>query len=165
MKVRDVMRTSVVVLPQNATLKDVLDKFLKHHLDTLPVVDAAERVVGFLTIDDLAAIFLPRYHEILRDLSALEDKGQLVSLFNQSFQGLDIHDEGLILAADIMKPGLHWVSVDDSLLEAAARLQAQKYHRLPVVDKDQKLVGLISDFDLILALLRGTVHPPAAGRS
>ncbi len=87
MKVRDVMRTSVQVLPQNATLKDVLDKFLSHQLDSLPIIDAAQRVVGFITIDHLVDIFLPRFYEIVRDFSALEDKGQLGSLFNQAFAG------------------------------------------------------------------------------
>src|SRR5580765_2009068 len=123
MKVKDVMRTSVVVLPQNATLKDVLDKFLKHHLDSLPVIEAAQRVVGYIIIDDLVDILLPRYYEILRDFSALEDKGQLASLFNQTFGGLDTHHEKLILAADLMSTDLHWVSGEDSLLEAAASLQ------------------------------------------
>jgi len=160
MKVRDVMRTSVVVLPQNATLKAVLDQFLRHHLDSLPVIDASQRVVGFITIDDLVDILLPRYHEILRDFSALEDKGQLASLFNQAFVGLDTHHEKLILAADVMRADLHWVSSDDSLLEAAAHLQAQNCERLPVVDKDKKLVGLISDFEVILALLRGAPAVP-----
>jgi CBS domain-containing membrane protein len=155
-KVKDVMRTSVVVLPQNATLKDILDKFLEHHLDSLPIIDAALRVVGFITIDDLVDIFLPRYHEILRDFSALEDKGQLASLFNQAFAGLDTHHEKLILAADVMCSKLRWVDAEDSLLEAAANLQEQNYERLPVVDHDRKLVGLISDFEVILALLRGT---------
>jgi CBS domain-containing protein len=159
MKVKDVMRTSVIVLPQNATLKDVLDKFLQHHLDCLPIIDAAQRVAGYITIDDLVDIFLPRYYEILRDFSALEDKGQLVSLFNQAFQGLDMHHEQLILAADVMNSDIHWVSAEDSLVEAAANLQGQNYERLPVVDKDRKLVGLISDFEVILALLRGTAAP------
>src|ERR1041385_3800646 len=159
------MRTSVIVLPQNATLKDVLDKFLDHHLDSLPIVDAAQRVVGFITIDGLVDIFLPRYHEILRDFSALEDKGQLASLFNQAFSGLDTHHEKLILAADVMRSHLHWVSEDDSLLAAAAHLQAQNYERLPVVDKDQKLVGLISDFEVILALLRGAPAAPAVSKN
>src|ERR1700690_3955780 len=104
MKVKDVMRTSVIVLPQNATLKDVLDRFLKHHLDSLPIIDAAQRVVGFITIDDLIDIFLPRYYEILRDFSALEDKGQLASLFDLSFTGLERTQEKLILAADGMNP-------------------------------------------------------------
>lgn len=156
MKVKDIMRTTVVVLPQNATLKDVLGQFLKEHLDCLPIVDAAQRVVGFITIDDLVDIFLPRYYELLRDLSALQDKGQITSLFDQAFAGLDIHDDKLILAADVMRSRLHWVSQEDSLIAAAALLQEQNFQRLPVVDKDQKLVGLISDFEVILALLRGT---------
>ena len=149
MKVRDVMRTSVVVLPQNATLNDVLDRFLKNHLDSLPIIDAAQCVVGFITIDDLVDIFLPRYYEILRDFSALEDKGQLASLFNQAFQGMDPHNEQLILAADVMNSDIHWVGVDDSLVEAASHLQVQNYERLPVVDKDGKLAGLISDFEVV----------------
>src|SRR5258706_15039016 len=114
MKVRDVMRTSVFVLPQNATLKDVLDKFLTHHLGSLPVIDAAQRVVGFITIDDLVDIFLPRCYEILRGYSALEDKGQLASLFNQAFAGLDRHHETLSLASHVMCSSLHWWCSDDS---------------------------------------------------
>jgi CBS domain-containing membrane protein len=164
MKVKDVMRTSVIVLPQNATLKDVLDQFLKHHLDSLPIIDAAQRVVGFITIDDLVDIFLPRYYEILRDFSALEDKGQLAALFNQAFQGLDTHHEQLILAADVMNSDIHWISQEDSLVAAAAHLQVQNFERLPVVDKDQKLVGLISDFEVILALLRGAPSISASKR-
>jgi len=164
-KVKDVMRTAVIVLPQNATLKDVLDKFLKHHLDSLPIIDAAQRVVGFITIDDLVDIFLPRYYEILRDFSALEDTGQLVSLFDQAFAGLDMHHEKLILAADRMSSHVRWVSGEDSLLEAAAQLQVQNYERLPVVDKDQKLIGLISDFEVILALLRGTPAASVAAKN
>ncbi len=155
MRVKDVMRTTVIVLAQNATLKDVLDKFLKHHLDCLPIIDAAQRVVGLITIDDLVDIFLPRYYEMLRDVSALQDKGQLTSLFNQSFVGLDIHHEKLILAADVMRTHLPWILQDESLLEAASILQSQNAQRLPVIDKDQRLTGLLSDFDVILALLRG----------
>src|SRR5207237_8143674 len=98
MKVRDVMRTSVIVLAQNATLKDVLDQFLNHHLDSLPIIDAAQRVVGFITIDDLVDIFLPRYYEMLRDFNALEDIGQLASLFNQSITVLDLPAKKMSLA-------------------------------------------------------------------
>lgn len=158
------MRTPVFVLPQNATLKDVLDQFIQHHLDCLPIVDAAQRVVGLITIDDLVDIFLPRYYEILRDISVLQDKGQLTSLFNQAFAGLDDHHEKLILAADVMRSRLHWIAQEESLLEAAAILQSQNAQRLPVVDKDQKLVGLLSDFDVILALLRGTAASASNGR-
>lgn len=167
MKVRDVMRTTVVSLPQNSALRDVLRQFMDHHLDTLPIVDAAQRLVGFITIDDLIDIFLPRYFELLRDYAALEDKGQLAALFNASFAGLDQREENLILAADVMNTHLQWVQNEDDLLQAAARLQSQNVQRLPVVDRDDKLVGLISDFEIVLALLHGSLNnslSPLAGR-
>jgi CBS domain-containing membrane protein len=162
MKVQDVMRRSVVSLPQNASLYEVLQKFTNHHIDSLPVLDAAQRVVGFITIEDLVDLFLPRYYELLRDYAALEDKGQIGSLFDLSFVGLDPAEEKLILAADIMNSRVHWVRGEDSLLAAAARLQAQNFERLPVVDRDQKLVGLISDFEIVLALLNGAPTPRLA---
>jgi len=156
MKVRDVMRKSVISLPQNGKLREIVGTFIKNHIDCLPVIDAAERVVGFITVNDLTDIFFPRYYELLRDLSVLEDKGQIGSLFDTSFTGLDKAHENLIIAADVMNSHLQWVSQEDSLLQAAARLKAQGLERLPVVDRDQKLVGLISDFEVILALLQGS---------
>lgn len=164
MKVHDVMKKAVIALPQNATLLDVVQQFLQHHLDSIPIIDAAQRVVGFITIDRLVELLLPRYYDLLRDFSALEDKGQLGSVFDRSFQGLDGHAEKLVLAADIMVSRIRWVRGDDSLLHAAAKLQNQHYKRLPVVDRDQKLVGLLSDFDVVLALLQGTVKSGASKR-
>lgn len=163
MRVQDVMRKSVVSLPQSATLQEVIAQFLQHHLDSLPIIDAAQRVVGFIVIDDLVELFLPRYYDLLRDFSALEDKGQLASLFDRAFQ-VDGHHEKLILATDVMTTHARWIKQEDSLLEAAALLQAQNYERLPVIDRDQKLVGLLSDFDVVLALLRGTVAQKLALR-
>jgi CBS domain-containing membrane protein len=156
MKVRDVMRQKVVCLPQNGKLRDIVNTFVKHHIDCLPVVDAAERVVGLITVDDLTDVFFPRYYELLRDMTVLQDKGQIGSLLDTAFTGLDRVQEHLILAADVMNSHLQWISQDDSLLQAASTLRAQSLQRLPVVDRDQKLVGLLSDFEVVLALLQGS---------
>jgi CBS domain-containing membrane protein len=162
MKVRDVMRRSVISLPQNGKLKEIVHIFIKHHIDCLPVIDAAERVVGMITLDDLIDVFFPRYYDLLRDMTVLEDKGQIASLFDTSFSGLDRVQEHLIIAADVMNSHLQCVFQEDSLLAAASRLNAQNQHRLPVVDRDQKLVGLISDFEVVLALLQGSSAAAAA---
>jgi len=150
------MNKPVKSLPQNASLSDVLQAFLKHHLEALPIIDAAQRAVGLITYRDLTDVFLPRYYELLRDFAALEDKGQLASVFNQSFAGLDRHQEKLILAADIMQTRIQWILHEQSLLEAASLLRTQNRQSLPVVDRDQKLVGMIADFEIVLALLRGS---------
>src|ERR1043165_10004050 len=102
MKVRDVMRKQVISLPQNGKLKEIVAIFIENHIDCLPIVDAAERVVGLIAVDDLIHVFFPRYYELLRDMTVLEDKGQIGSLFDASFTGLDRVQEQLILAADMM---------------------------------------------------------------
>jgi CBS-domain-containing membrane protein len=162
MKVRDVMRKSVISLPQNGKLKEIVSTFIQNHIDCLPILDAAQRVVGLITVDDLIDVFFPRYHELLRDLTVLQDKGQIGSLFDTAFTGLDRVQEQLIIAADVMNTHVLCVSQEESLLQAASQLQAQSLQLLPVVDRDQKLVGLISDFEVILALLQGSSTPSVA---
>jgi CBS domain-containing membrane protein len=162
MKVRDIMRRSVISLPQNSKLREIVQCFVQNHIDTLPVVDAAQRMVGLITVHDLIDVFFPRYHNLLRDLMVLQDKGQIGSLFDTSFAGLDHVQENLIIAADVMKTHLRWISQEDTLLQAASLLQAQNLQRLPVVDRDQKLAGLISDFEIVLALLQGSTQRAAA---
>jgi predicted transcriptional regulator len=53
-----------------------------------------------------------------------------------------------------MHANFQWIYSDESLLFAAARLKAQGQQKLPVVDRDQKLVGMIYDHDIILSLLQ-----------
>jgi len=156
MKVKDVMRRNVISLPQNGSLKEIVAAFINNHIDCLPIVDAAERVVGVITVADLIDVFFPRYHELLRDMTVLQDKGQIASLFDTSFAGLDRIQEQLIIAADVMNSRLRCIYQDESLLQAASELQAQSVPRLPVVDRDNKLVGLLSDFEVILAMLHGS---------
>lgn len=158
MRVRDVMDRQVKCLPQNATLREVVNCFVRHYVDTLPIIDAAERVVGLLTVQDLVNYFLPGYDALLRDFAVLEDKGQLAAQFESAFLWPDEAEDRLILAADVMKTNLRWIRQEDSLLTAAALLQAQRARRLPVMDRDQKLVGLLSDFEVVLALLRGSTQ-------
>jgi len=156
MKVRDVMRKSVISLPQNGKLKEIVGVFIKNHIDCLPIVDAAQCVVGLITVHDLIDVFFPRYYDLLRDMTVLQDKGQIGSLLDTAFTGLDRVQEQLIIAADVMNTRVQPVFQDDSLLQAASSLEAQSLQRLPVVDRDRKLVGLISDFEVILALLQGS---------
>src|SRR3954468_14093851 len=126
MKIRDIMRRKVIALPQNGKLKEIVGTFIQNHIDCLPIVDAAERVVGFITVDDLIDVFFPRYYDLIRDMTVLQDKGQIGSLFHTSFTGLDHVQEQLILAADVMNSHVQCVSQEDSLLQAPAQLQAQK---------------------------------------
>ena len=161
MRVQDLYKASTLSIPLNAPLRDVVTAFFRNRIDTLPVVDAAQHVVGMVRPTDLIDYLFPRFHDVLRDYAALEDKGQLSILIEAAFSSLDLADEKLVLAADLMRSNLAWVSYEEPLLSAASRLFSQNMPQLPVVDRDRRLMGLLSQNDIVLALLQGQHSAPA----
>lgn len=161
MKVKDVMRKATGTLPQNASLNEVIRTFLRHRVDFLSIVDAAERAVGIVTIHDLIDLFMPRYHDLLRDFSVLDDTGQLTAILDPSLGGWEPTTNHLIIAADLVHTNGPWISEEEPLLSAAARLQSSRQNRLPVVDKDNRLVGILYDYDIVLTLLQGYSGAPS----
>lgn len=63
-----------------------------------------------------------------------------------------------ILIKDIMTTKVEVVTTDTSLLEASEKMVAGWFNGLPVVDKDNKVIGIITEYDL---LTKGTaIHIP-----
>lgn len=56
-----------------------------------------------------------------------------------------------MIIADRMKKNPATASPDMSISEASAKMKAEKVHRLPVLDDDRRLVGVISEKDIMLA--------------
>lgn len=59
-RVRDLMQTNVVTVPENATCSEALELIDRHDIGLLPVVDSANRVVGTISLPHLGGIFIPR---------------------------------------------------------------------------------------------------------
>ncbi|HZP59703.1 MAG TPA: putative manganese-dependent inorganic diphosphatase [Opitutaceae bacterium] len=62
-RVRDVMATEVVHVPQTATCAEALELIDRHGVHVLPVTTSSRRVVGTVTIAQLGSFFLPRISE------------------------------------------------------------------------------------------------------
>lgn len=45
---------------------------------------------------------------------------------------------------DVMSPGIYWAYQDDSIEDAAKRMSEHQVRRLPVVDRDKRLVGIVA---------------------
>jgi manganese-dependent inorganic pyrophosphatase len=59
-RVRDVMESNVVTVPENATCAEALELIDRHNVSLLPVTDANRRVVGTISLPHLGGIFIPR---------------------------------------------------------------------------------------------------------
>ena len=50
---------------------------------------------------------------------------------------------------EIMTPGVEWCFEDDNVEEVATKMERKKIRRLPVINRDKKLVGILSIGDLV----------------
>ena len=48
---------------------------------------------------------------------------------------------------------VHWISPGESLLKAAKVMCDQHVHRLPVINDEDRVVGIISTMDIVAALI------------
>jgi manganese-dependent inorganic pyrophosphatase len=62
-RVRDIMVTDVIQVPQTATCAEALELIDRHAVNVLPVTAADRHVLGTVTIAQLGSFFLPRINE------------------------------------------------------------------------------------------------------
>ncbi|MFH1379225.1 MAG: CBS domain-containing protein [bacterium] len=155
MQVRDAMVRNIIAVNHTASIRKLLDIFLTNRVDSLPVIDKSDTLVGFVTLEDLAEVLMPRYKEIMRDYIYFQEFGQLERIFEAQSHLLD--EEKLILVEDCIHPKFISITENESLITAAALMQTSNVRRIPVVNSSKKLVGIISLTDVLLYLF--TRHP------
>ena len=141
-------RDPVTVSPDD-DIKTVLDLLRKHDLPGLAVVDGDRRVVGIITESDLvisdedADFHLPHYVNIMGGIVFLESMKHFEERARKAFAAS---------AVDLMTADPLTVMPDDEV-DTAARIISEKHHnRLPVVDDEGRLVGVVTRVDVLAAL-------------
>ena len=60
----------------------------------------------------------------------------------------------LVIAADIMDKKVVKINQDEDIKKAYDLMQLHSREAIPVVDKDKKLVGIISVFDIVMKIFK-----------
>ena len=138
--VGDVMTRVVATVERGAEFKDIVRTLHEHRVSALPVVDRSGRVVGVVSEADL----LPK--EEFRD----SDPDRHTQLRRLS----DLAKAGSVTAGELMTSPALTVREDTTLAHAARTMARAKVKRLPVVDDEDRLVGVVSRVDLLKVFLR-----------
>ena len=142
-QVRDVMTPRVVTVQAGTPLAQVAERMAHEGVSGVPVVDAQGRVVGVISEADFLAQ--------MADAAATSFMGVIA----QCLQGkhcLAVPVRGRT-AADIMSAPPVTVQEDASVQEVAERMATSAINRLPVVDAQGVVVGIVSRADLVQAHL------------
>ena len=170
-RVRDVMTTTVVTTTPDARLEEAARLLRHHHVSGLPVVDPSPHVVGVLSERDIV-------RELHRATGIDSPRGLLDLLLESSpSKGesiLEVCRRQLHNArvGDAMTRKVVTIDRDASLADAARAMGQREIKRLPVVDANGDLVGIVSRADIVRSVSgearvrRGALHPaPGGGRS
>ena len=150
-RVRELMTAEVATVTQQTPLVEVTSQLIEHSIKMLVVVDEEQHVLGVVTLGHLLT-----HGDTLRRLD-LQRAVTTTHLSQHVDQALTTEQT----AADVMirHP---FIVKDDITMEAAARwMISQHVTRMPVVDANEKLVGMLDQ----AALLRYYADLPETSES
>jgi len=122
MTVVSVMTPNPACCTPTTPLRDVARMMRDHDCGQIPVVDASQRPIGVVTDRDIA----------MRVVAEGRDSNGAT-------------------AADAMTMPVRTVSTETSLADCVHLMEADQIRRVPVVDANGKLVGIVAIADLALA--------------
>lgn len=132
MDVKSYMTSNVVTVTEETKVLEALDIMKDNDFHRLPVVNDG-RMVGLVT------------QEIIQENSP------------STATSLSIYEMNYLLTkttvGDIMHKSVVTIHADDLLEEAAARMRDQEISVLPVVEGDNKIIGIITDKDIFSAFI------------
>jgi CBS-domain-containing membrane protein len=160
MRIKDCMKTDVVSIGPDRTVREAATLMVERHIGTLPIVDEQARLIGLLTIGDVLQLFMPDFVSLLSDLDFVPDFGRLEE------HAISVEAAQQSVRA-VMQAAIS-VERNSGLLRAFAEINRHNLLDLPIVDATDRLVGLASRTDIGTAFLGqwlGVKRVPRAAKS
>ncbi len=124
MKVKKAMHEGVVWVSPDTPLMEIAKKMQQEDIGALPVGEN-DKLIGMVTDRDI----------VCRGVAAGRDIGRLT-------------------ARDVMTEGVTWCKEDSEMEEALELMEKNKIRRLPVIDGNKRMVGILSLGDISHAATR-----------
>lgn len=143
MKVQDVMTKDPWTVRQRTSLKEVAEILVREKISGLPVVDDEGRVLGVVSEGDIL---------VKETAGTSTEKGFLARLI--TFDPLEDLKLDARTAGEAMTVPAITIGPRRPLTQAATTMIERGVKRLPVVDDQGKLLGIVTRADLVRAFIR-----------
>ena len=125
MKVKDAMHVGAFSVGPDTPIADIAKLMQKNGIGAVPIGEN-DHLIGMVTDRDIVCKGLAK----------------------------DNFDVRRATARDVMTSGIHCCSEDDDLTKAAQHMEDLKVRRLPVINKDKRMIGVLSRHDTVRAQAR-----------
>ncbi|HUA31878.1 MAG TPA: CBS domain-containing protein [Streptosporangiaceae bacterium] len=130
------MTTRVVAVREAATFKEMVAALRSDRVSAFPVLDGIDRVIGVVSEADLLA------------------KEASTALGRQAWRPRERAKAVGVTAAELMTSPAVTIAEDATAAQAAALMRSRRVKRLPVVDHNGRLRGIVSRSDVLAVFER-----------
>jgi CBS domain-containing protein len=141
-RVRDVMTTSVTTVDRITPYKEIATLLAKNKISAVPVLTMGRHVAGVVSEADLLTVQEERTRAA---------QGRIGSRFRRH---ATMKEHQGLTAGELMTSPAITIHPDATLPAAARLMNSHHLKRLPVVDPDGRLTGIVSRRDLLSVFLR-----------
>jgi len=141
-KVKDIMKSPVVTVDQNAKFSEVLIKFIEHRIFYIPIIDNNERLVGLISYKYFYKTRSPR-KKMNEDMEYRA---------NMIIDGDCYYDKTILdsyILQNVMNRNPLSLHIDDSIAEAVRNMDQKNLGCIPIMGDDQKVQGILTHLEII----------------
>ena len=146
MKIYEIMTKEIKTLFPEMSALNGMETLTSLAISGLPVVDKAGKIVGIFTEKDVLRAILPSYvsqvGRFVYENSPKTIKGKVARLSEYK-------------VGDLMRKEVVKVLEDTPVYEVARIMLTQNVRRVPVVDRNDKIVGIVARSGVLTAILKG----------
>lgn len=137
--IKTIMTREVISIRPTDTMDKVDHIFNTADIHHLPVISEERVVMGIISKSD--------YYKILHGFTLF--KAPVSKTYNEAVLRS-------LLAKEVMTQQVATLSPDDTVSVAADYFRENRFHAIPIVNEERKLVGILSTYDLINSMFNLT---------
>lgn len=146
-KAKEIMSSPPISINEDQTLQETIELLAEHRFSGLPVVDSEGKIAGIISETDIVryshqATVVPMF-SFSGWISPHADISELASIR----KGLDLLHRTRV--GEIMTKKVQTVTEDRPVTDIARLMNRHNINRIPVVDKNSKLVGIVTRADIV----------------
>jgi CBS domain-containing protein len=145
---REIMTENVITIKKDSSIEDLSEILLKNKISGVPVVGNDGKIAGVVTEGDIIVqdtdLHFPRYFKLLDGIIYLDS-------LNRFRDNLKKHLATKV--EDIMVTKVKTISPDTTISDIAELMLRMKINRLPVVDEDDNILGIVTRADIVRSMI------------
>ena len=145
---KDIMVKKVITIGKDASIGELSELLVNNKISGVPVVDSNSKILGVVTEADIiikdADLHFPRYFKLLDGIIYLESFRKFKNNLKK-YLGSKVED--------IMTNKVKTVEEDAPVSDIASMMINNNDNRIPVVDKDKKVIGIITRRDIVKSMI------------